>query len=139
MDDCLAFVVQADDGQSLEVHLGVCVKKFDRAKGSKKREEGHQKRLRLMRLHAVIFVLLPDQLAQSFFPDMVRYLAAHYELTVKLAKQLQYDKAVWPMVGIHLVARTMSANDIVAAVSAKPERLPGGLGVLSIEKSFGTS
>ena len=28
----------------------------------------------------------------------------------------------------------MSGNDIVLAVSAKPERLPGGLGILSIER-----
>ena len=32
------------------------------------------------------------------------------------------------------MARTMSANEIITAVSAKPERLPGGLGIESIKR-----
>ena len=32
------------------------------------------------------------------------------------------------------MARTMSANDIVVAVSARPEALPGGLGIMSMER-----
>ena len=49
VDDCMAIVAHNEDTGQLEATIGICVRKFDRAKGSKRREEGYQKRLRLMR------------------------------------------------------------------------------------------
>lgn len=82
VDDCLAMVVHHAESNRLEVIIGICVRKFDRAKGSKRREEGYQKRLRLMRPHSIIVVLLPSQLAQSFFPQIDKYLSEHHQQPV---------------------------------------------------------
>ena len=34
--------------------------------------------------------------------------------------------------GIHLVGKTMSAHEILATITAPPERIPGGLGILAM-------
>ena len=136
--DCLAVVLHNEGTTQLEVRVGICVRKFDRAKGSKKREEGYQKRLRLMRPHSIVLVLLPSQLAKSFFPQIEQHLGDHYGCPVALESRACAQEETWPLAGLNLVARTMSANDIVVAVSARPERLPGGLGIMCIEKPLET-
>ena len=46
VDDCLAMVAHNEESNRLEVTIGICMRKFDRAKGSRRREEGYQQRLR---------------------------------------------------------------------------------------------
>ena len=134
VDDCLAVVVHDIETRQLEVRVCICMREFDRAKGSKRKGQGYQKRLRLMRPHSIVMVLLPSQLAKSFFPHMEQHLRDHCGQPVSFASRACADEEVRCLGGIHLVARTMSANDIIVAVSARPERLPGGLGIMSIER-----
>ena len=42
----------------------------------------------------------------------------------------------WCLAGFHPIAKTMSAHEIPSAVSALPERLPGGLGILQVEQTM---
>ena len=70
-----------------------------------------------MRPHSIILVLLPSQLAKSFFPQMDQYLSEHHGPGGK-----DYE-----------CQRHSSSRQ------CQPERLPGGLGILCIETAPGAS
>ena len=50
----------------------------------------------------------------------------------QLADDVLAPRGVWDVAGLQLISRTMSAHDIVSAISVRPERLPSGLGILAV-------
>ena len=55
-----------------------------------------------------------------------------YGVDCQLADDVLAPRGVWDVAGLQLISRTMSAHDIVSAISVRPERLPSGLGILAV-------
>ena len=68
-----------------------------------------------------------------FLPNLETDLSQHHCDFCTLAPRPCQMKETWCLAGLHLINKTMSANEIITVVSARPEHLPGGLGILQVE------
>ena len=84
---------------------------------------------------SITLVQLPQPVVHTFFPDLVRVASIFYSVDCQLADDSLDPRGVWDVAGMHLISRTMSAHEIVSAISVGPERLPSGLGILAVAAS----
>ena len=81
---------------------------------------------------SMTLVQLPQTVVLTFFPDLIRVATVFYGVDCQLADDVLAPRGVWDVAGLQLISRTMSAHDIVSAISVRPERLPSGLGILAV-------
>ena len=137
-DDVLAFSSWDDGGTRYQTCVGIVTKKQDRGRGGKKKdnESPLDRRLRHTTPKSITVVLLPAHVVSSFFPfleaELGQQLAVDgWRYPVHLANPPQKDAFTMTVHSINLIGKTMSAHEILSTISAPPERLPGGLGILS--------
>ena len=90
-----------------------------------------------IRDRSITVVLLPGQVVSSFFPFLEAELGRQFAVNewrspVHLANPPMKESFTLTVDSINLIGKTMSAHEILSTISAPPERLPGGLGILSI-------
>ena len=110
------------------------IRKTDKIKGGKKRgkkEPPAQKKFGHMSPKNLTVVLLPTHITRSFFPELESSVAKRSNLFVDLADPPLEAQSEWQLQAIHYIGKTMSAHEILAAISAPYERLPGGSACIS--------
>ena len=133
--DVLAFVEWKGSDVNIQLRVGMVISKTDKTKGGKKKgkeEALAQKKFRHMSPKNLTVVLLPAHITKAFFPELECSVAERVSLFVDLAEPPTEPHSEWQLQAIHHVSKTMSAHEILAAISAPLERLPGGLGILSV-------
>ena len=133
-DDVLAFSSWDDDGTACQTCVGIVTKKQDRGRSGKKK--GNESQLHTTP-KSITIVLLPANAVLSFFPsletDLSQQLAVvGWRYPVYPANPPQRDTFTMTVHSIDLIGETMSPYEILSTISAPPERLPGGLGILSV-------
>ena len=81
---------------------------------------------------SLVLVQLPKTMVLSFFPQLLSSIDDLYGVSCSLSDDVLATRGSWNMVGLHLLGRTMSAHEVLAAISVRPERLPSGLGILAV-------
>ena len=141
VDDVLAFSSWDDANLSYQTCVGIVTRKQDRTRNKKKNETPLERRLRHTSPKSITVVLLPGQVVTSFFPfleaELGRQLAVdEWRYAVHLANPPMRETFTLTVDCINLIGKTMSAHEILSTISAPPERLPGGLGILSISTAL---
>ena len=136
-DDVLAFSSWDDANNSYQTCVGIVTKKQDRTRNKKKNETPLERRLRHTTPKSITVVLLPGQVVSSFFPFLEAELGRQFAINewrspVHVANPPMRETFTLTVDSINLIGKTMSAHEILSTISAPPERLPGGLGILSI-------
>ena len=136
-DDVLAFSSWDDVNKSYQTCVGIVTKKQDRTRNKKKNETPLERRLRHTTPKSITVVLLPGQVVSSFFPFLEAELGRQFAVNewryaVHLANPPMKETFTLTVDSINLIGKTMSAHEILSTISAPPERLPGGLGILSM-------
>ena len=135
LDDVIALAYR-QDGHGLVLRVAICIKKNEKKKNRNKEESTGEKKLRFMTPISMTLVQLPQSVVLTFFPDLIRVSSVFYGVECQLADDRLAARGVWDVAGIQLISRTMSANEIVSAISVRPERLPSGLGILAVPRSL---
>ena len=131
LDDVVVLAYK-QQGHALALRVAISVKKNEKRKKRGKEESPGEKKLRFMTPISMTLVQLPQSIVNTFFPDILKDCSAFYRSACTLADDELTARGAWELAGLQLISRTMSAHEILSAISVRPERLPSGLGILAV-------
>ena len=71
-------------------------------------------------------------MVRLLFPQFEHECARFYKASYSLVTDLFRMRWIWNLAGIQLLSHIINTHEILSAISVRPERLPGGLGILAI-------